>query len=101
MISGGGIPGMIEYGSLTLVKHNIINKITQKRLNVFLYIFIRLPLCIMGSAYNMIAYNNGYISDSLWITLYVNILMYLNGTLFTYLTCNSYYKHINRERLLY
>tara|TARA_Y100000389_G_scaffold43674_1_gene38343 strand:- start:85 stop:798 length:714 start_codon:yes stop_codon:yes gene_type:complete len=101
MISGGGIPGMIEYGSLILVKHNIINKITQKRLNVFLYIFIRLPLCIMGSTYNMIAYNNGYISDSLWITLYLNILMYLNGTIFTYLTCNSYYKHINRARLLY
>jgi len=94
MISGGGLTGMIEYGSLSLVKHDIISKIIQKKLNLFLYIFIRLPICITGSVYNMLAYYNGYITDPLWITIYLNTLMYLNGTLFTYLTCDSYYKLI-------
>tara|TARA_B110000858_G_C17802503_1_gene476060 strand:+ start:2686 stop:3204 length:519 start_codon:yes stop_codon:yes gene_type:complete len=100
MISGGGLPGMIEYSFLILKEHNIISKVRQKKLNVFLYIFIRLPLCIIGCSYNMIAYNNNYISDPLWITLYLNILMYLNGTLFTYLTSKSYYNYINNEILV-
>lgn len=101
LITAGGLTGMIEYGTLTLVKHDIMSKIMQKKINVFLYIFVRLPLCIMGSTYNMIAYINGYITDPLWITLYLNLSMYFNGTLFTYLTCKSYYEHINRSRLLY
>lgn len=101
LITAGGLTGMIEYGTLTLVKHDIMSKIMQKKINVFIYIFVRLPLCIMGSTYNMIAYINGYITDPLWITLYLNMSMYLNGTLFTYLTCKSYYEHINRSRLLY
>jgi len=91
-ISCGGIPGMIEYGSLVLYKHDIISKYYQKKINVLLYIFLRLPLCILGATYNMLAYYNGYINDPYWITIYVNFLLYLNGTLFTYLTVNSYYK---------
>jgi len=101
LITAGGLTGMIEYGSLTLVKHDFMSKITQKKLNLFLYIFARLPLCIFGLTYNIIAYINGYITDPLWITLYLNLSMYFNGTLFTYLTCKSYYEHINRSRLLY
>ena len=30
LISGGGITGMIEYGSLSLMKHDIITKYNQK-----------------------------------------------------------------------
>ena len=89
---GCGLPGMIEYGSLVLYKHDIISKYRQKRLNTILYIFLRLPLCILGAVYNMLAYYNGYIEDPLWITLYVNIMLYFNGTLFTYLTGHSFYK---------
>ena len=91
-ISCAGLPGMIEYGSLVLYKHDIISKYRQKRLNTILYIFLRLPLCILGAVYNMLAYYNGYIEDPLWITLYVNIMLYFNGTLFTYLTGHSFYK---------
>ncbi len=91
-ISCGGLPGMIEYASLVLYKHDIISKYRQKRLNTILYIFLRLPLCIFGAVYNMLAYYHGYIEDPLWITLYVNIMLYFNGTLFTYLTGDSFYK---------
>tara|TARA_Y100000389_G_C17469242_1_gene528708 strand:+ start:3068 stop:3745 length:678 start_codon:yes stop_codon:yes gene_type:complete len=91
-ISCGGIPGIIEYSSLVLYKHNKITKYSQKKLNTFLYIFFRLPLCILGATYNILAYYYGYIKDPLWITIYVNTLLYLNGTIFTYLTVKSYFK---------
>jgi len=91
-IACGGLPGMIEYGSLILYKHDIITKYRQKRLNTILYLFFRLPLCILGAVYNMLAYYNSYIEDPLWITIYVNIMLYFNGTLFAYLTGHSFYK---------
>lgn len=90
-----GIPGIIEYGSLTLYKNNLISKYNQKLLNTILYTYIRLPLCIFGITMNYIAYINGYIEDNLIITIYINLLLYLNGTIFTQLTNYSYYKLIN------
>jgi hypothetical protein len=91
-ISCAGLPGMIEYGSLVLFKHDKMSKYRQKRLNTILYIFFRLPLCIFGATYNLLAYKNNLIEDPLWITLYVNLMLYFNGTLFTYLTGHSFYK---------
>jgi hypothetical protein len=88
----GGLPGMIEYGSLVLYKHDILTKYQQKKINTILYTFFRLPLCVLGSVYNMLAYYNNYINDPLWITIYVNLMLYLNGTIFTYLTFDSFYK---------
>lgn len=88
----GGLPGMIEYGSLVLYKHDVLNKYEQKKINTILYIFLRLPMCITGVIYSLFAYNNYYIDDPYWITLYVNFLLYLNGTLFTYLTAGSFFR---------
>lgn len=91
-ISCAGLPGMIEYSSLVLYKHNYIKKINQKKINMILYIFLRLPLCMIGVIYNYISYINNYIEDPLLISIYVNMMLYLNGTIFTLLTCDSYYK---------
>ena len=55
-----------------------------------MYIYFRLPLCILGATMNYLAYKNGLIKDPLWITVYVNFLLYLNGVVFTYLTFDSY-----------
>tara|TARA_B110001452_G_scaffold265070_1_gene269136 strand:- start:887 stop:1657 length:771 start_codon:yes stop_codon:yes gene_type:complete len=87
-----GIPGIIEYGSLTLVKHNLLSIYNQKKLNTILYIFLRLPMCIFGSTMNLVAYKNGLISDTLVVTLYMNCLLYFNGCFFTILTCDSFFK---------
>ena len=85
-----GIPGIIEYGSLTLYKNNKLTKINQKFINTILYVYFRLPLCILGVTMNYLAYKDGLIKDPLWITLYVNLLLYVNGVVFTYLTFDSY-----------
>ena len=100
-ITCAGIPGMIEYSSLFLYKHNKISKYRQKRLNTILYIFFRLPLCILGAVYNMFAYYSNCINDPLWITIYVNFMLYINGTLFAYLTVHSFYKLKYIDKLKY
>ena len=41
---------------------------------------------------NYYVYINGLINDNLLIKIYVNFLLYLNGTVFTYLTMDSYFK---------
>jgi hypothetical protein len=89
-IACSGIPGIIEYGSLTLYKNDKLSKINQKFINTIMYVYFRLPLCIFGATMNYLAYKNGLIKDPLWITVYVNFLLYLNGVVFTYLTFDSY-----------
>tara|TARA_Y100001970_G_scaffold293717_1_gene442595 strand:- start:822 stop:1478 length:657 start_codon:yes stop_codon:yes gene_type:complete len=91
-IACSGIPGIIEYGTLTLYKNNRLSKRNQKYINTLLYVFIRLPMCIFGTTINFFAYREGLIKDPLWITIYVNLLLYLNGSVFTFLTADSYFR---------
>lgn len=44
-----GIPGMIDYGLLTLVKYNKVSKTTEKRVNSCLNLYIRSPGLIISS----------------------------------------------------
>ena len=88
-----GIPGIIEYGSLTLAKNNLITVLTQKRLNAYLYTFIRLPLCMYGATLNYVAYTQDLIADNPVYTLYLNFLLFFNGAFFTLLTVDSYTKY--------
>ena len=87
-----GIPGIIEYGSLVLYKNNKISLYNQKKLNSINYLVLRLPFCILTCVYNYIWFNLNMIKDKFWITLYLNVLVYLNGVFFTYLTFDSFYK---------
>ena len=92
-ITGMGIPGIIEYGSLTLYKNNYIKLLTQKKLISLTYNYFRYPLCVFGLTLNYINYKNGYLIDNYYLTIYLNFLLYLNGSLFNYLTLNSYFKY--------
>tara|TARA_B100001093_G_scaffold516747_1_gene596255 strand:+ start:2045 stop:2776 length:732 start_codon:yes stop_codon:yes gene_type:complete len=87
-----GLPGIIEYGTLVLYKNDKITLLKQKQILANVYIYIRLPLCIFGITMNYMAVLNGYIKDNIYLTFYINLLLYLNGTLFTDLTLESYYK---------
>jgi hypothetical protein len=87
-----GIPGTIEYFILSLYKNNKISLVTQKYINSINYNYFRFPLCIIGVTYNYINYNNGNLNDNYYMTLYTNILLFLNGSLFNYLTLESYFE---------
>ena len=56
MFSACGLPGAIEYLTLTLVKHNKINSLTQKRFNSYLYNYFRYPTTIYSITIIYIAY---------------------------------------------
>jgi len=102
-IVASGVPGFFEYSSLTLYKNNLLTLNRQKQFNTFLYNFIRLPFCCFAITMNYNAYLNGFIKDDLFITLYVNMLLYLNGTLFNVLTIASYIRvkdnHENKSKI--
>ena len=102
-IVASGLPGFFEYSSLTLYKNNLLTLNHQKQLNTFLYNFIRLPFCCFAITMNYNAYLNGFIKDDLLITLYVNMLLYLNGTIFNVLTIASYIRvkdnHENKSKI--
>ncbi len=87
-----GIPGIIEYTTISLYKNNKLSLLKEKEILTNVYIYIRLPLCIFGVTMNYVAHINNYIYDSIYLTFYINFLLYLNGTLFTHLTVDSYYK---------
>lgn len=87
-----GIPGIIEYFILSLYKNNKISLLKQKYINLINYNYFRYPLCIIGVSYNFINYRNGNINDNLYLTIYLNFLLFLNGSLFNYLTLESYFK---------
>ena len=91
-IACNGIPGIIEYGSLALYKNNKITLYKQKCICSMLYIYLRLPLCVMGIVYNYLGYIYNYYSDNVYLTFYINTLLYFNGTFFTHLTLQSFYK---------
>ncbi len=88
----GGIPGIIEYFILALYKNNKISLIKQKYINSLNYNYFRYPLCIIGATYNFINYNNGNLIDNFWMTLYINVLLLFNGSLFNFLTLGSYFE---------
>lgn len=58
-----GLPGLIDYFLLFLNRNNIIPRFIEKRINLFLNLWIRAPGCIMNaciSTMNMITYSNNF-----------------------------------------
>ena len=85
-----GIPGIIEYTSLSFCKHGLIYNHTQKQINYYLYLFFRYPLCVCGVVYNILGQYNNLINDWYPMTVYFNCLALLNSLIFTHLTIKSY-----------
>ena len=47
---------------------------------------------ICNSSLCFINYNNGNLVDDKWFSLYINILLFMNGSFFNYLTLGSYFE---------
>lgn len=98
-ITCAGIPGVFEYGLLALYKKNKININTQKIIICYLYNYFRYPLAIYGCCVNYISWKYNYIlnSENLYFSIYINILLFLNGSVFNHLSLKSYYLKINKN----
>ena len=97
--TGCGLPGIIEYGSLTLMKHKLITPLFQKKINSIMYAYLRCPLSIYNVTFMYIGYRLGYFKDENTVfLLYIIFLTYFNGTFYNKLTIenyrNSYYNNI-------
>ena len=73
---GCGLPGAIDYGALTLVKHKKMNKLTEKYLNSLLNLYIRIPGGIIASYLFFIYHEYNYIMVLLSMTMYMNVLYF-------------------------
>lgn len=97
-LSGCGIPGIIEYFTLVLVKHDKMYSLQQKRLMTYVYNYFRCPFGIFACSiiyYNHILNKTPDISEP--IISFVIIIIFLNSAFFNQLTLKnsieSYYKN--------
>ncbi len=98
MIVMSGIPGGITYLMLALQKFGKIKKITEKKISMYLNVWIRAPVCIIFSALmyvkNMDEYN--YDDKSLYsyyFTMFMIFFTFINGVHFMNNIIYSYYEN--------
>ena len=108
-----GIPGFIEYTCLSLVKHNMMTSIDQKKIQSMVSNYLRMPLALYSAAL-------AHIDMSMWASkyrihdkspdeyiyfvcagpYYIIFLVYLNGTFYNKLAIENHMEHkINKNRL--
>ena len=80
-----GLPGCIDYFMLFLVRNNYINRITEKKLNNYINLWIRCPGCISHAVLTAVVLLNN--SDNFnfiekIIAILTGILVYWNGIYF-------------------
>ena len=85
-----GIPGCITYFLLFLQKYNIVSRNTEKKINMFLNIWLRGPLCII---FGTLLYIQGCITetDIFYETLFMVLFTFINGIHFMHNIVESYY----------
>ena len=74
-----GIPGGIDYFLLVLVKYNIIEKMTEKKINRYLNLFIRYPVMYLCCYICLISYikSSEEFSLTLLIVMFTGTLLHL------------------------
>lgn len=94
-----GLPGGIDYLLLFLSRNNIlITRVVEKRVNIFLNIWIRCPGCIVTASFvlilmqlhlNFISYTQLFASGCIMGVLYWNGIYFMHGVLKDYYTNHS------------
>ena len=93
-----GLPGMIDYILLFLVRNNIIDKMTEKYVNKQINLWIRAPGCIAHSALSILAYMKNRDSEvatdyDFIVMLITTALVYWNGIYFMEQVVSDYKKN--------
>ena len=93
-LSTCGLPGVIEYFTLSLVKHNKMSNIKQKKIISYVYNYIRYPITIYCPTVTYIAYKENKLIDyNSYIILYINLMLFFNGAFYNKLTVENYIIH--------
>ena len=90
---GCGLPGLIEYTTLSLVKNNKMSSLTQKSLISNIYNYFRYPLTIFSASAIYIANQNLYTNIPSNNILFVILMIFLNGSYFNKITIENCIHH--------
>jgi len=89
-----GFTGAIEYFTLALVKHKKLNVLIQKKLNAYMYNYLRYPLSMYSIIATYIVYRqNPFLIDNLWLFTYINLMIFFNGSFYNKLTIENYIEY--------
>jgi hypothetical protein len=89
-----GITGCIEYFTLSLVKHGKLESIKQKRINSYIYNYIRYPCTIIGPSFVYVMYKNNFLHvTNIFILIYFNCVLFFNGAFYNKITIENYILH--------
>ena len=91
IISMSGIPGGITYLMLFLQKYNMCDKKTEKKISMYLNVWLRLPLCIIFATLIYIA---GLTNELYYSSTFMALLTIINGVHFMHIIVESYYKNL-------
>ena len=86
-----GLPGCVDYIMLFFVKRKLLDKITEKKINSYINIWIRGPFLIIGS---YIIYLNCYYKNYNPTTMLVSMLLFWNAQYFSKRIVGNYYSNI-------
>lgn len=86
-----GLPGLIDYACLTAVKHNKMNRLTEKKINSFLNIYLRQPgmLYVLFMNYICFRYNHDKYTHK-WINFIGPPILFWNANFFSYEAVYNY-----------
>ena len=102
MIGMSGIPGGITYLMLFLQKFGYIGRMTEKKISMYLNIWVRAPMCIIASTLMYIKNNDELIhqNKSMFdynMTLFMIFFTFINGVHFMNNIIESYYQHYYKK----
>ena len=91
---GCGLPGCIEYLTLTFVKNNKLSQINQKRIMTYVYNYFRYPLSIYSISMIYIIHILGYTNNITNLSIvYITLLIFFNGGFYNKITIENYVLH--------
>ena len=93
-----GLPGMIDYALLFLVRNNYIDRMTEKYVNKQLNLWVRAPGCIAHSAISILAYFTNMRAGrtqkyEFIVVIVTSLLVYWNGIYFMEQVVSDYKKN--------
>jgi hypothetical protein len=74
-----GFPGGVDYAMLALVKHKMLDKMTEKHVNSYVNCWLRAPGCLLTSFMMYLSALYGRPTASLWNVAFVLMLVAFNG----------------------
>lgn len=88
IMSMSGIPGGITYLMLFLQKYNLISRNNEKKISMYLNIWLRAPLCII---FTPLLYIQSLTNGLFYETLFMILFTMINGIHFMHNIVESYY----------